>query len=104
VIQDVIQPTEYQTLVRGEGAGIGAAASRFSRQPRGSPQALIDAWAGLYTEFAVAIEARRMGIPLPPDPVAYPTVLDGARGVRFVEAAVASHQAGGAWVDCRLKA
>jgi predicted dehydrogenase len=93
-----------QTLVRGEGSGISAAASRFNRQPRGSPQALIDAWASLYTEFAVAIDARRMGIPLPPDLVAYPTVLDGARGVRFVEAAVESHQAGGAWVDCRLSA
>jgi predicted dehydrogenase len=92
-----------QTFVRGEGAGMSAAASRFNRQPRGSPQALIDAWASLYTEFAVAIESRRMGIPIPPDLLAYPTVLDGARGVKFVHAAIESHQAGGAWVDCRLK-
>jgi predicted dehydrogenase len=92
-----------QTIVRGEGAGMSAAASRFNRQPRGSPQALIDAWASLYTEFAVAIEARRMRTRLPSDLLAYPTVLDGARGVKFVQAAIESHRAGGAWVDCRLK-
>jgi predicted dehydrogenase len=92
-----------QTMIRGQGAGISAAASRFNRQPRGSPQALIDAWASLYTEFAIAIEARRAGTQLPPDLLAYPTVLDGARGVKFVEAAIKSHRAGGAWVDCRLE-
>jgi hypothetical protein len=92
-----------QTIIRGQGAGMSAAASRFNRQPRGSPQALIDAWASLYTEFAIAIEARRAGTQLPPDLLAYPTVLDGARGVKFVEAAIESHRVGGAWVDCRLE-
>jgi predicted dehydrogenase len=92
-----------QTIIRGQGVGISAAASRFNRQPRGSPQALIDAWASLYTEFAIAIEARRAGTQLPPDLLAYPTVLDGARGVKFVEAAIKSHRACSAWVDCRLE-
>jgi predicted dehydrogenase len=92
-----------QTIVRGLGAGMSAAASRFNRQPRGSPQALIDAWASLYTEFAIAIDARRSGRQLPPDLLAFPTVVDGARGVKFVEAAIESHKASGAWVDCRLE-
>ncbi|SEF15288.1 Predicted dehydrogenase [Rhizobiales bacterium GAS191] len=92
-----------QTIVRGAGAGMSAAATRFNRQPRGSPQALIDAWASLYTEFAVAIEARRYGGDVPPGLLNYPTVVDGAQGVKFIEAAVESHRAGGAWIDCRLK-
>jgi hypothetical protein len=29
-------------------------------------------------------------------------VEDGARGVKFIEAAVESHRSGGAWVDCSL--
>jgi predicted dehydrogenase len=91
-----------QTIGRGPYAVLSAAASRFNRQPRGSPQALIDAWASLYTEFAVAIEARRTGRALPPDLLGYPTVVDGARGVKFVESAIESNQAGGIWVDCRL--
>jgi predicted dehydrogenase len=93
------QPT--QVIGRGYGAGMKEAALRFVRMPRGHPEALTDAWANLYIEMAVAIEARRNGVALPEGLLAYPTVLDGARGVKFVEAAVESNQTG-QWVDCRL--
>ena len=87
---------------RGYGAGIGIEAGRFVRMPRGHPEALTDAWANLYTEFAIAIEARRSGTVLPDGLLRHPDVVDGARGVRFVEAAADSAKAGGAWVDCSL--
>jgi predicted dehydrogenase len=89
-------------IARGPGAGMNAAGLRFSRVPRGNPQGWIDAWAGLYTEFAVAVEARRDGIALPAGLLDFPTVVDGARGVKFLEAALESHHHDGAWVDCRL--
>lgn len=89
-------------LSRGHGAGIGEHAARFVRMPRGHPEALTDAWANLYTEFAVAVEARRAGRAVPDGLLEFPTVIDGALGVKFVEAAVASNAAGGAWADCRL--
>ena len=54
-------------------------------------------------EFAMAVALRRDGITPPADWLNYPTVEQGAQGVRFIDAAVESHQAGGAWVDCRLK-
>jgi predicted dehydrogenase len=91
-----------QSISRGRGAGIGAAADRFARVPRGHPAGWLDAWANLYTEFAIAIEARRDKRELDPGLLDYPTVIDGARGVKFIEAAVLSHSAGGAWADCRL--
>jgi hypothetical protein len=36
-----------------------------------------------------------------PDPLAlqFPTVLDGARGVKFIDAAIASSASGGAWMQ-----
>ena len=34
------------------------------------------------------------------DALDFPTVGDGARGVKFIEAAVESSRAGGKWVDC----
>jgi len=92
-----------RTLTRGEGSGIGIHAARFVHMPRGHPEALSDAWGNLYEEFAIAIEARRAGRPLPQELLEYPTVLDGALGVRFVEAAAASSEAGGAWLDCTLE-
>ena len=92
-----------QIIKRGQGAGMAAAAERFSHISRGNPQGWVDAWAGLYAEFATAIAARRAGMPVPPSAADYPTVVDGARGVKFVEAALASHEARGAWTDCRLE-
>ena len=49
--------------------------------------------------MAEAILARREGFL--PDPLActYPTVVDGLRGVQFVEAAVLSNEQGGQWVE-----
>ena len=70
--------------------------------PRGHPEALTDAWANLYTEFAVAVDARRSGRSLPEGLLEFPDVVEGALGVKFVQAAVESNATGGAWVDCRL--
>lgn len=91
-----------RVLTRGEGAGIGTHAARFVHMPRGHPEALSDAWGNLYEEFAIAIEARRLGRTLPEGLLAYPTVVDGALGVKFIEAALASSQSGGAWAGCSL--
>jgi predicted dehydrogenase len=91
-----------QVILRGAGAGMRVQGERFNRLPRGNPQGWLEAWAGIYAEFAIAIEARRSGRRVPAGLVDYPTVVDGARGVRFVEAAIESSNSGGAWVDCRL--
>ena len=90
-----------RTYSSGFAGGLFPEAQRLARMPRGCPEGIMEAWANLYTEFAVAIEARRSGRPVPADLLAYPTVIDGARGVRFVEASVLSN-ATGAWEDCRL--
>ena len=91
------EPTRI--LSRGVGAGIGAAAIRLTRTPRGHPEGWIEAWANLYLEFAVAVDARRSGRQVPLDRLDYPTVEDGARGMQFIEAVVTSSRAGGSWVD-----
>ena len=105
---EVLRFTPYgepsRMLVRG-GPGTGEAAARVSRMPAGHPEGYIEGFANLYRDAAALIRARRAGEP--PDPAALaavPTVLDGARGISFVEAAVASSRANGAWVkagfDC----
>jgi predicted dehydrogenase len=91
-----------RTISRGFGAGIGPAAARLTRTPRGHPEGWPEAWANLYAEIALAIEARRDGREIDRSLLDFPTVEDGARGVRFLAAAVESHRSGGAWVDCSL--
>jgi hypothetical protein len=89
-----------EVLTRG-GPGLGAAARRATRVAIGHPEGYFEAFANLYSEAAAAIVARRTG--KTPDPaIDFPTALDGARGVKFVEAAVESGRHGGRWTDCRL--
>ena len=88
-----------QIITRGHGHGVSASVERLVRTGRGFPEGLIEAWANLYTEFSVSVAARLDGRQLPAGLVAHPLVSDGVRGVRFIEAAVASNERGGEWVD-----
>ena len=91
-----------QIISRGGGAGVHPLAARGTRTPRGHSEGWIEAWANLYGEVAIAIEARREDVVVDPAALEYPTVEDGARGVKWVEAALESSRAGGAWRDCDL--
>jgi hypothetical protein len=88
-------------LSRGMG-GLHPAAAHATRVPMGHPEGYLEAFAQIYRDTADQITARIAG--RKPDPAALlvPTVEDGARGVRFVTAAVESHAAGGAWIDTTL--
>lgn len=88
-----------QILTRGHGHGLSPRTERFVRTGRGFPEGLIEAWANLYTEFALAVCARRDGIAFADDWLGYPRIGDGVNGVRFIEAAVRSDADGGSWIS-----
>ena len=90
-----------QVLERG-GPGLLPASRRATRIVFGHPEGYHETFANLYSDAAEVIAARRTGTEADPA-VDFPTVEDGARGVRFMEAALQSGQAGGTWVDCTLK-
>lgn len=90
-------------LVRG-GAGNTGEAGRSSRMPAGHPEGYIEGFANLYRDAANLIRARRAGVA--PDRAALaavPTVIDGAKGIRFVEAAVQSSRTDGRWTSAMLE-
>jgi len=88
-----------QVLTRGQGY-LCEAAQRATRLPTGHPEAFIEAFANVYLGAAAAMRARREG--LKPDPLAdYPTVIDGARGVHFIETTVKSAGSSQKWTDAR---
>ncbi|MBX6324178.1 MAG: gfo/Idh/MocA family oxidoreductase, partial [Rhodospirillaceae bacterium] len=68
----------------------------------GHPEGFHEAFANLYRDAADVIVARRLGRQPDPLALAFPTVLDGARGIRLIEAALESNAAEGRWVDCRF--
>lgn len=81
------------------GPGTLPLAARSTRIVAGHPEAFLEAFANVYSDAAEAIVARRTGTA--PDPLAmhFPNADDGARGVGFVEAVIASSEAGGKWTD-----
>lgn len=81
-----------RVLSRGHGHGLSAKTERLVRTARGFPEGIIEAWANLYTEFALAVAARADGLQPPNDWLCFPNVAEGARGVAFVEAAVSSSE------------
>jgi predicted dehydrogenase len=89
------------TLARGVGA-LSTAAAHATRIPSGHPEGYLEAFAQLYRDTAEQILARIEGRAPDPASLLVPTVEDGARGVKFLEAAIASSRAGGAWTDAAL--
>ena len=84
-----------QTLSRG-GATTSAAAIAATRIPAGHPEGFLEGFANLYREFADQIVAHRDGRLLDSESLV-PTIEDGLKGMRFIEKAVASNNAGNIW-------
>jgi predicted dehydrogenase len=99
------QPNELYLAPFGEpprmiirsGPGANAAAAHASRIPGGHPEGYLEGFAQIYTDAAELILARLEKRAPDPAATALPTVSDGVRGVRFINAAVASSRADAAW-------
>jgi predicted dehydrogenase len=101
--QLIFRPVDgpMQTLSRGFG-WLSLASQRASRLWPGHPEGFIAAFANIYSDIADAIIARRDGVAADPLAYTFPTVEDGVLGVKFVDAAVESHERDGAWVKALL--
>ena len=91
------KPAEIRTRGLPSLHPLARAAGRI---PAGHPEAFFEAFANIYRDFAELVAARRTG--MSPDPMAttIPMAEDGADGIAFVEACIASTEQG-KWVDVR---
>lgn len=83
-------------LTRGS-PGLSAAAQNATRIPSGHPEAFIEAFANVYLGVAADIRARLEGRAADPVRADYPTLAEGARGIRFVEKVIESAASSGKW-------
>ncbi len=91
-------PLEGPQRVLTRGApGLHEAARRASRLPAGHPEGFIEAFANVYAGVIADIRARLDGVAADTLAADYPRVEDGARGVRFIERAVASAASAAKW-------
>ena len=84
-------------LHRGYGS-IAPGAAKYGRIPSGHPEGWFEAMGNLYRSFMECIAAKQDGT-FTEDMIDYPTVADGAEGIRFVEACLKSARNGNIWVD-----
>jgi predicted dehydrogenase len=95
---------EPTRIIQRGGPGNHAAALEGSRMPAGHPEGYIEGFANFYRGAAELVRARREG--RSPDEQAAaltPNVVDGAKGIAFVEAAVESSRGNGAWTFAGLR-
>lgn len=88
------EPTRL--IVRG-GDGTSSVAARASRIPGGHPEGYLEGFGQLYRDAAELIRARSENREPAEDAKLTPGIEAGLRGMRFINAALASSKAGGAW-------
>ena len=64
-----------------------------TKLPPGHPEGIFDSMANIYLGAAKAIRGEDF------NDGEFPTMLDGVRGMNFIEATVASHKGGNVWID-----
>jgi predicted dehydrogenase len=69
----------------------------LARTPRGHPEGMLEAFANIYRETALAITARRADRPI--TDTTFPTIHDGVHSMAFVEACLASSANQSVWTN-----
>lgn len=83
-------------------AGTGYAdsfAKHNARTPAGHPEGYLEAFANLYRNFISTIRARANGQTASEEMLDFPSVVQGVRGMAFIEHVIASGQSEQKWID-----
>jgi predicted dehydrogenase len=84
------------TLSRGRDP-MSPRAQALSRIPSGHPEGYFEGFANIYSTYITALAKRLRDETLSPADLDFPTVDDGLRGVRYIEACVESSAKGSVW-------
>jgi predicted dehydrogenase len=90
------RPTE---IWRTGGPSVGSYARHNTRTPAGHPEGYLEAFANLYRNFALTLQAELTGQPAPPEALDYPSIEDGVRGMAFIENVIASGHSDQKWTE-----
>ena len=87
----------FVDLFRGT-AGIEDCAAAYGRLPSGHTEGWLESMGNLYKSFINCVNAKKDGS-FTADMIDFPTVHDGAEGIKFVHACLKSNAEGNVWVD-----
>jgi hypothetical protein len=66
---------------------------------RGIPKAISKRWGNIYKTFISAVAVKKAGGTPSAEQLDFPTPLDGAKGVKFIEKCVESSEKNSQWVQ-----
>ena len=78
---------------------MGSFAQHNTRTPAGHPEGYLEAFANLYRNFALTLQAAMAGRPTTPEALDYPGLAEGIRGMAFIENVIASGHSDKKWTD-----
>jgi predicted dehydrogenase len=93
------KPTE---ILRAGNGYLSSYAKHNTRTPPGHPEGYLEAFANLYRNFALCVEAKLKNATAPPEWQDYPGVKEGVRGMAFIETVIASGKSKDKWTVLEL--
>ncbi|MCC9165517.1 Gfo/Idh/MocA family protein [Pontibacter harenae] len=89
-------------ILRTGGGYNSSYAQHNTRTPAGHPEGYLEAFANLYRNFALCVQAKLEGIVAQPEWQDYPGIQDGVRGMAFIENVIASGKSEQKWIDFKI--
>ncbi len=96
LLKHLDRPTE---ILRTNAPYLGAAARHNARVPPGHPEGYIEAFANIYRNFALTLQAELAGETPSPEMLDFPGIAEGVRGMAFIESVIASGRSEQKWTD-----
>jgi predicted dehydrogenase len=93
------KPTEiYRT-----GSGyVGSFAAHNTRVPAGHPEGYLEAFANIYRNFSLTLNAKLNGETPTKEMLDFPTIAEGVRGMAFIDSVVASAKSTEKWTEFKV--
>lgn len=93
------KPTEiYRT-----GSGyVGSYAAHNTRIPAGHPEGYLEAFANIYRNFSLTLNAKLNGEIPTKEMLDFPTIAEGVRGMAFIDSVVASSKSAEKWTEFKV--
>ncbi|WP_222940432.1 Gfo/Idh/MocA family protein [Hymenobacter sp. BT491] len=90
------KPTE---IWRAGTGYVSSYAQHNTRTPAGHPEGYLEAFANLYRNFALTLQAELAGEQASSEALDYPSLEEGVRGMAFIENVIASGKSDKKWTD-----
>ena len=92
-------PGKPSEIYRAGTGYVGSFAKHNSRTPAGHPEGYLEAFANIYRNFALTLDAHLNNETPTPEMLDFPTAADGIRGMAFIENVVASGRSDVKWTN-----